>query len=70
MRWATYEEQQFNINRKSNSNSGKQVCQCNLDGTIIKIWKNITHASKKLGISSTGIENCCNQRFKISGDFK
>jgi group I intron endonuclease len=58
-----------NLKLKGNTNKGKIVLQCNLDGNTIKEWNNGLEASQSTGIHKGGISNCCLGKIKTSGGF-
>ena len=43
-------------------NLSKKVCQCTLDGELVKIWDRMIDAARSLGINQGSISNCCNGR--------
>ena len=49
--------------------ASKKVYQYNQKNELINEWDNASIASKNLGINRTGINNCCNNKTKTSGDF-
>jgi response regulator of citrate/malate metabolism len=45
------------------SKLSKKIAQCNLDGSIIKIFESISHASKELDLDRTTISRCCSDKY-------
>lgn len=67
-RWAKEEEEPiYPIN--SNGTKNRKVVQYDLNGQFISEYENISEAAKSVGISRTGIYNCCNNRQKTSAGF-
>ena len=67
--------QKYNINygtgNKRRSDTEKiQINQYDLKGNLIKEWKGIIDASKKLKISNGNIVNCCKGKRKTAGGYK
>lgn len=46
------------------------VQQYDMQGNLVKEWDSIVEINKKLGISKTGIVECCNNKMKSSGGFQ
>ena len=44
-------------------NTRKEVYQCKLNGTLIKVWSSIREASRELHYQFNGIRSCCNGGF-------
>ena len=64
LEWCTY---------KYNNNYGKkreEIYQMNINGEILRKWKNVKEASKTLKISESGIRKCINYDGKTSGGYK
>lgn len=49
---------------------GKKILQYTLDGVYIKSWNSSTEASRELNLSSSGINNCCNNTQINSGGYQ
>lgn len=47
----------------------KAVYQCDLDGTVIKIWKSMQEVQNVLGIFKTNVSACCKGKVKTAGGF-
>jgi group I intron endonuclease len=58
------------LNRNNNNNKtqtlsklSKKIAQCNLDGSIIKIFDSISHAARELNTTKTTISRCCSDKY-------
>lgn len=48
---------------------GKQVCQIDKNGNLIKTYRTATEASKSIGIGSNSIGRCCKKERRTAGGF-
>lgn len=48
----------------------KAVCQCDMDGNIIKVWESMSKAARELNIQISSISFCCSGRIKSAGGYK
>ena len=55
--------------KKENKKKNRKVCQYDLDGTLINEFNNVKEAADSIGISKTGIYNCCCSKQKTAGGF-
>ena len=56
--------------KKKTGIMGKKVCQCDLDGNVLKVWDSIKEASEYAGISASNISNVCAGRNKSAAGYK
>ncbi len=70
LRWATMEQQAANSDKSNRGAKGQPVIQYTMDMEEIKIWKNITSAERKLGISHGSICRVCKGKLNSSGGYK
>lgn len=47
----------------------KKVCQYDMNGKLLKIWKSIIDASRNLQIPDDNIGKCCKGKYKQSGGY-
>lgn len=58
------ESLKLNTNKsKSLSKLSKKIAQCNLDGSIIRIFESISHAARDLNTTNTTISRCCSDKY-------
>lgn len=55
--------------KMSDAQPSKSVCQYNLNGNLIKIWKSMAEAGRSLGIFKANISACCKGKAKSAGGF-
>lgn len=55
--------------KKKTGISGKKVCQCDLNGNLIKIWNSVKEAADSIGISASNISNVCAGRINSAGGY-
>lgn len=48
---------------------GKQVCQIDKNGNLIKMYRTATEASKSVGVGSNSIGRCCKKERRTAGGF-
>ena len=65
--WQYYED--ASTNEYSSWHNGKQVAQYSLSGQLICVFKSLTEAKLKTGVSYTGISACCKGKRYTAGGF-
>lgn len=53
-----------------NNSLVKKVAQCNMDGSIVKVWPSMRMAARAIGHPHDGISLCCNGKREISYGYK
>ncbi len=69
-RWKYEDQLAYKKNMSIQEKLGKKIIQYNIDGIIIKEWVSISTAAKELGMSSSGICNCCKNKIQSFRGFK